>query len=304
MRRGLLLMAEQFREMPSPAMAPHGPYAGNLLDYAMLWVQGIRSYVDRTGDLSLLMECYPIIKGFMAHLASYENGKTSLLDMPKLGWWQTAFIDWAAYYNVEGSLSHGQSTPLNAMYYGTLLDAGALATLMNDAAQHDDWTARAGRVRDSINSVLYLPGQKQYASTIIDGVVVPPTLFAQAWPLAYGVTPADRQSDVADALLKLISKDPSRPNVQPYGMYWVLKALGDAGRVKEAVDLIKLYYGFLLDKGATTWWETWDADQVYSKSLSHGWGSAPTWFLSIYAPLITSGALQSARTSPEKETTE
>jgi alpha-L-rhamnosidase len=304
MRRGLLFMAEQFQQMPSPAMAPHGPHAGDLLDYAMLWVQGIRNYVDRTGDTTLVQECYPAIKKFMAHVASFENKQTGLLDMPKLGWWQTAFIDWSAHYNPGGSLSHGQSTPLNAMYYGTLMDAGALAALMGDSAQSEAWTARAGRVRDSINTALYLPDQKRYASSIIDGAVVPPTLFAQAWPLAYGVTPADRQKDVADALLGLISKEPSQPNVQPYGMHWVLKALGDAGRTKEAFNLIKLYYSYMLDRGATTWWETWDADQVYSKSLSHGWGSAPTWFISKYASQIPSVASLHAKTTPQKENTE
>lgn len=110
-----------------------------------------------------------------------------------------------------------------------------------------------------------------------------PTLFAQAWPLAYDVVPSERVTDTVNALLELISRDPTQPNVQPYGMFWVLEALGRAGRVDEGIALIKLYYGHLLARGATTWWETWDADRDHSKSLSHGWGSAPTWFLSTYA---------------------
>jgi hypothetical protein len=60
----------------------------------------------------------------------------------------------------------------------------------------------------------------------------------------------------------------------------------------------------MLDRGATTWWETWDADQVYSKSLSHGWGSAPTWFISKYASQIPSVASLHAKTTPQKENTE
>lgn len=302
MRRGLLLMAEEFSQMPSAAMAPHAAEAGNLLDYAMLWVQGVRTYVNRSGDTDLLVKCYPVIRQFMAHLTTYENAGTGLLDLPQLPWWQTAFIDWAAVYNPGGSLSHGQSTPLNAMYYGTLVDAGALATLMNDPAQSTAWTTRAERVRNSLNTTLYLTEQNRYASSIISGNVVAPTLFAQAWPLAYGVTPDDRKDAVANALLALISRDPDKPNVQPYGMYWVLKALGESGRTQSGIDLIKLYYGTLLDRGATTWWETWDAHLDYSKALSHGWGSAPTWFLSMYAQHASAEAPATLITLPEEMT--
>jgi hypothetical protein len=170
------------------------------------------------------------------------------------------------------------------MYYGTLQAAGELAGALGNDAERATWQSRAARVRDSINTVLYLPAERRYASTIIDGRVVPATLYAQAWPLAYGVVPADRKKDVADALLQMISRNPAQPNVQPYGMHWVLKALGEAGRVQEGIDLIRLYYGPLVDAGATTLWETWDANQSYFRSLSHGWGSAPTWFLSRYAP--------------------
>ncbi len=283
MRRGLLLMAEQMSQSLSASTATHPQATGNLHDYGMLWVQSVRRYVERTGDGSILPECYPAVQRFMIGLAQLEHQQTGLLDMPRRNWWESALIDWDAFFSPNGPVVFGQSAPVNAMYYGTLRDAAALAGWMNDAPFETAWRARAGQVRERINDLLYLPDQKRYASSIVAGRVTSPTLFAQAWPLAYDIVPNERVTDTVQALLALISHDPTQPNVQPYGMFWVLEALGRTGHVDEGIALIKLYYGHLLERGATTWWETWDADQDYSKSLSHGWGAAPTWFLSTYA---------------------
>jgi alpha-L-rhamnosidase len=65
-------------------------------------------------------------------------------------------------------------------------------------------------------------------------------------------------------------------------MFWVLEGLRKSGRIENAVRLIEQQYGPLLDKGATTLWESWNSDQSYQSSLSHSWGGAPTWFLSTY----------------------
>ena len=65
-------------------------------------------------------------------------------------------------------------------------------------------------------------------------------------------------------------------------MHWVLDALGKAGRVSDALQIIESYYGLMLDLGATTWWEGFNGYLHYGGSLSHGWGSSPTWFLTSY----------------------
>jgi hypothetical protein len=38
----------------------------------------------------------------------------------------------------------------------------------------------------------------------------------------------------------------------------------------------------MLDLGATTWWEDFNSYRSYTSSLSHGWGTSPTWFLTTY----------------------
>ena len=92
-----------------------------------------------------------------------------------------------------------------------------------------------------------------------------------------------------------------------YGFY-VLDALGKAGREEAALDLIRTYWGGMLDLGATTFWEDFDLawtknatriDELvpegkkdihgdcgaycyegFRHSLCHGWASGPTAWLS------------------------
>ncbi len=276
LRRGLLFMEIAFSETMAPGCAPHNNNL-HMLDYAMLWVHSLASYAQRTGDLDLLVETYPTLQQFAQHLESYHNSETGLLDLPKATWTETAYIDTLGFYS-----RYGQSTALNAMYYATLLKAADIASLVGDPASQELWQGKANTVKINLNALLYLPDQGRYLTNIYNGEAYPPTLYAQAWALAYGLVPDSEQSRVADALLELLSSDPAAPNVGTYGYYWILEALGQAGTYDQALILIKSYYGRLIDRGATTWWENFLADENYSNALSHGWGSSPTWFLTSY----------------------
>jgi alpha-L-rhamnosidase len=209
--------------------------------------------------------------------ARLENTDTDLLDIPYGDWSQTALIDWSAPES-----RYGQSTALNALYYGTLLDAAGVADALGNQGQASAWRQRADNLRARINEHLYRPAEGRYSTGIADGQISAPTLHAQAWALAYDIVPEQERQRVANALLALIPSDPASPNMGIYGMFWVLEGLGRAGRISEATAIIKRFYGHMLDLGATTWWEGFDAYRYYTSSLSHGWGTSPTWFLSTY----------------------
>jgi len=276
LRRGLLFMDNAFAETGAPGCAPHNNNL-HMLDYAMLWVHSLADYAQRTGDLDLLIMTYPTLRGFIQHLESYANPNTGLLDLPKTSWAETAYIDTLGF-----SSRYGQSTALNAMYFATYLKAASIASLVGDPARQELWQGQATNVKNNLNTMLYLPEQGRYLTNIYDGQAYPPTLYAQAWPLAYGLVPDSEQSRVVDALLELLSSDPAAPNVGTYGFYWILEALGQSGTYDQALTLIKSYYGRMIDRGATTWWENFLADENYGNTLSHGWGSSPTLFLSTY----------------------
>ena len=278
LRRGLSLMAEAIDSNGRPrALAPQGQ--GNyMLDYAMLWVQSTGDYWRQTGDATVPAEIYPAISAFMQHLAGKENAETFLIDLPFGHWSQTVYIETLGYNN-----RYGQSTAVNALYYDTLLSAAELADATGHEADATAWRTKANLVKQQVNALLYQPSEGRYSAALrVDGTIQP-TPQAQAWALAFGLVPEAQVEQVVAVLLELLSDDPAAPNVEIFGMYWVLEALGRSGHVAEGIELIKKYYGHMLDRGATTWWEGFNADDNYFGSLSHGWGGAPTWFLTTYA---------------------
>lgn len=278
LRRGIRLMADAFVDGRPTATAP--TTNGHMLDYGMLWVASLEEYTRITGDRQLLVETYPLLREFLAYLDGKRNPVSGLIELPKDNWANTVYLDIRAFHS-----RYGQAAAANAMYYGTLLKAAEIAARLSYVEDAALWRQKAEAVRQQANLLLYQPAEGRYLSNIYAGASYPPTIFAQAWPLAYGLPAASETGAVLQNMLAMISDDPARPGPQAletYGMNWALEALGRNGRFTEALDLVRLYYGYMLDHGATTWWERFDSPQDYAASLSHGWGSAPTWFLSTY----------------------
>ena len=77
--------------------------------------------------------------------------------------------------------------------------------------------------------------------------------------------------------------------MSPYYGYFVLQAMDATGHQPDGIALIRRYWGDMLRRGATTWWEKFDPswtdnfNQILDKmnylSLSHGWSTGPTSFL-------------------------
>lgn len=85
-------------------------------------------------------------------------------------------------------------------------------------------------------------------------------------------------------------KDLSNSEVMsPYYGYFVLSVMGKLGENQDALNLLRNYWGNMLSRGATTWWEVfdpswprdfnWVIDRMNYISLSHGWSSGPTSYL-------------------------
>jgi hypothetical protein len=100
--------------------------------------------------------------------------------------------------------------------------------------------------------------------------------------LVYHLPPAPEAPRVADALLEVTARHPAAANVEIYGMFWVLEALGMADRTAEAADLVRNRYGPLAAGGLATWPEVFDPSPWWAWSHSHAWGAAPTWFLTTH----------------------
>lgn len=276
LRRGLQMIALQAEAGYLPGLAPHGDGVV-MLDYGMLWVQALAEQVRKTGDTRLVYAGWGDLVAFMERLETYTNPQSGLLDIPFGHWSQTVYLDTVAYWD-----RYGQSTAVNALYVQTLKEAAWLAIQTGQAAQALEWSAQTEAVQTAANTWLFSPVEGRYLATIYQGEPKPASLYAQAWALAYGLPEPEDTAGVAAALLDLLPANPGEGRPGTYGMYWVLRGLGEAGEIQAGLEVIRSYYGYMVARGATTWWETLRADQSYNSSLSHGWGGSPTWFMSTY----------------------
>ncbi|MBU0512327.1 MAG: alpha-L-rhamnosidase [Chloroflexi bacterium] len=276
LRRGLLYMADAFDYGKPEALAPNGEGA-NMADYGMLWVHNLQEYLQLNDDRAFARDLYPTLLEFMLYLENIENPSTGLLDFPDDIWARTVYIDTMAWM-----VRKGQSAPANAMYIETLLRAASIAGFLGDSWQAAKWQNQAEQKKTLFNDLLYLLQQERYLTSVYQGQPITPTVFSQAWPLAYNLVDSNKSAGVIGSLQMMLSEEPASANIGTYGMYWVFDAYFQHGYVSDAVDLMKNYYGWMLSQGASTWWETFCSVEHYSSSLSHGWGSSPTWFLSTY----------------------
>jgi alpha-L-rhamnosidase len=274
LRRGLMQIGDTATGGRPTALAPNGQGI-YLIDYGMYWVQSAYDYGRRSGDWSFVETIYPQIQAFMRYLASLESPQSGLIDMG-LAAPASICVDSSSYWD-----RLGQTTAANAFYYRTLLDSAKIATQLGRIDQAAAWSTRAATLRSQANQALYIPAEARYSGGILNGQRTDATAQAQAAALAFGLVPDGDDQRVANTLLTMLGS-PDQPNVQILGMYLVLSGLGRVGRVDDGVAVIERFFGSMIDRGATTWWENFNADQRYSSSLSHAWGSSPTWFLSAY----------------------
>lgn len=83
---------------------------------------------------------------------------------------------------------------------------------------------------------------------------------------------------------------PIRNIATPYMYSHVVEALFHAGLHEEAIQLMKAYWGKMIELGADTFWEAFDPDQPsYSpygspiiSSYCHAWSCTPVYLLEMY----------------------
>ena len=121
---------------------------------------------------------------------------------------------------------------------------------------------------------------------LTDDVRKHPHIFS----ILYDLCPLDRQKSLMDNVL--LNEDVYKITT-PYMRFYEIASLMKLGRVNEAINEIKSYWGGMLDMGATSFWESYNPnesepqcyamyDRPYGKSLCHAWGAAPIYLVGRY----------------------
>lgn len=256
--------AEIVRRSLSVLDAYEGDVNG-IVTYSMWLIVSHDLYQRYFGDRAFLDARWWRVKGRIEDLLSRTDERGFVVK--GLDW---VFIDWA------GPRSH---TALQAIWAGALDAAARLADRVRDA-RAADYRAVAARVRANLNAVAWDEARGLYRAN----PDATPVFARQAniYAVVFGVADAAKARRIGAELVK----DDLPPVGTPYVYGWELVALNRAGFHAAFLSGLEKTFGAMLDAGATTFWEGFDAtaqgDAQYAfygrkwgKSLCHAWSAWP-----------------------------
>lgn len=255
-----------------PGMCPDGDKLRNVLvPTNLFFILILKDYVSHSGDLKLLEEVLPDaleLLGLFEPLMDEDH----LITTPPEMW---TFIDWS--YGALGICHDGRnSSTLNWLYCLAVETAAELLTALGDDEAAKRWKEKATPVAAGIENRFWDSSVGMYAEfEPTDGEESFHSKLCHAIALSSGALPENRRSAVLAALENEAAATP-----ELYLLHLVLNQLRNHGRHQTALELIRHYWGGMLDDDPLTFPEY----GVYSNftkgansagSMCHGFSTTP-----------------------------
>jgi hypothetical protein len=178
-------------------------------------------------------------------------------------------VDWPPGER-DGYVFKEINTVINAFHYLNLRQMAQFAEVLGIASDAEDYAARAQRVYQSFNDVLF----DEKTGLYVDGEGTDHSAFhANLFPLAFGLVPEGRRGKVA-AFVE--SRDLA---CSVYAAQYLLDALYEGGREDAALRLMTMKglrsWPNMLAVGSTITLEAWDDSFKPNQDWNHAWGAAP-----------------------------
>lgn len=251
-------------------VTPLPGWMSGISTYSMWWIILHHDWYMHHGDLAYLREQQPYLAGLVRQIAGKvdENGKEEMDG--------NRFLDWPT--SEDPAAIHAG---LQAMTQWSLATAVELSELLGD-------TETKQIAADAVNRLSrYTPDSGS-------------TKQAAALMALVGMMPAEQVD-------KEVLSVGGAANFSTFYGYYMLQAMAKAGNYRGAMDVIREYWGAMIDLGATTFWEDFNIEWVknagridelvpegkvdvhgdygdycyvgFRHSFCHGWASGPTAWL-------------------------
>ncbi len=246
-----------------------GKDVNGIADFSLWWIICHDLFQLYFHDPAFLAREYPRIKEALKVLAGRCDGDGVL--SPGSSW---LFIDWGVQLNKSYTC-----TALQILWYWAQVSGARLADRMGDAA-----TAKTCRDRAAALAALLKTRSWSDSAGAWNTYLESPSVARHANVLAAlsGLAAADQY----EGIRKVLAGTAAPPVQTPFFQGLELRALARMGAGGPVVSKIRSYWGQMLDRGATTFWETFDPSEQgdanykmygrpFGRSLCHAWASAP-----------------------------
>lgn len=266
-------------------ITPLPSWMNGISSYSIWWLLIQRDWYYYQGNLAYLQEQRSYMTALLRHLISkVDPSGQERLDGNR-------FLDWPSSENTPAIDAGLQSLMIQAMRAGE-----ELCTVLGEDALASECRAVASKaIEFSLRKKSRFPSEKDR--------ITPGDKQAAALMALAGIM------DAKEANERCLAVDGAKGFSTFYG-YYMLRAMALAGNYQGALDVIRTYWGAMLDVGATTFWEDFNMEwlpdagridelvpagkkdihgdygaycyQGFRHSLCHGWASGPTSWLSEY----------------------
>lgn len=237
------------------------------LDYAALYCVTLQEYVEATGDSACGHALWPVAQRQIACLLARLDDSAMFHDDGST--W--CFIDWA--FGLD------KSAATHAVIVFALRRMVVLAATLGLEQAAAPYRAAIERMTAAARTQLYDAQRGVYTS----GAQRQVSCATQAWMVMAGIpeTPQVAQAALRNALADSAAVRP----ITPYLYHYLAEAMLECGMEQEALELVRTYWGGMLDAGADTFWEAYDPQEpltspygdIHANSYCHAWSCSPTW---------------------------
>ncbi|MFT4177632.1 MAG: family 78 glycoside hydrolase catalytic domain [Luteolibacter sp.] len=255
------------------AVYPNNDRGRDIPDFTLSYLAWTWNYYMETGDRDFLIRNYDKLKSIGEYINRHIDPDTGLVT--RLTGGSNAYlhgiIDWPATMRYDYDMKTDPRTVLNGWAYAGLQTLAKISAETGNNADQELYLKRADALRTAFNDKLLSP-----AGVYVDGLLgggkpsAKTSQHANMFPLALGIVPEDKR----DSVIELVKQQ--RMRVGMITVRWLVLALGEARQGPHLIDLFtnKEWDGWAnnLSKGATSTWESWDADTT-GQSMSHAWGA-------------------------------
>lgn len=242
--------------------------------YSAYWVMGEADYYRHVGDTAYLYSIHDGLVKLLDFMAGELDADSVFVNSRK-SW---PFVDWSPGLFADNPETR-RATQLE--FYKAFSDGAWLLRESGDTAAAEKFESRAAAIKKSAQEKL-LDSQTN--------------TFGLRWQTnAMAIYSGAANAQQTAAIWQRVLSQPSQFMITPYYNFYAISAMAQSGHRREALDWIRKYWGGIVAEGATSFWEGYDpawpkenfhanlqADDSkgYFVSLSHGWSSGPTAWLS------------------------
>jgi hypothetical protein len=241
--------------------------------YSAFWVMGEADYYRHIGDAGYLHSIHDDIIRLLDYIAG-DLDADHLFANPRKAW---PFVDWSPEMQHDTPDARRATT---FEFYRAFSEGAWMLRETGDSAAADKYQAIADSIRQSAQQKM-LDAQSG--------------TFGSRWqPNAMAIFSGVATPQQTATIWKEVLSKRDGFMISPYYDFYVISAAAAAGHRRETLEWIRQYWGGMVNEGATSFWEAYDpawpkedyhanlqADDSkgYFVSLSHGWSSGPTAWL-------------------------